>query len=62
MKPRLTKKEMEHMASEAATFAREYGEELSIDLMHYDKTLHKEDLKILLAYTQRKLLKQGELH
>ena len=53
---------MEHMASEAAIFAKEYGEETAIDLMHYDKTLHKEDLKILIAYTQRKLNKQEELH
>ena len=62
MRDRLTKEDMERIASEAAIFAKEYGEETAIDLMHYDKTLHKEDLKILIAYTQRKLHKQEELH
>ena len=61
MRDRLTRDEMERMASEAAIFAKEYGEETAIDLMHYDKTLHKEDLKILIAYTQRKLITE-ELH
>ena len=62
VRDRLTRDEMERMASDAALFAKEYGEETAIDLMHYDKTLHKEDLKILIAYTQRKLNKQEELH
>jgi len=61
MKPRLTEDEMEHMASEAAIFAKEYGEAMSLEIMRYDKTLHTEDLKILIAYTQRKLITE-ELH
>tara|TARA_R110000787_G_scaffold5761_2_gene20740 strand:- start:29731 stop:29919 length:189 start_codon:yes stop_codon:yes gene_type:complete len=62
MKSRLTIGEIEQLAQEACIFAKEYGEVIALDAMKYDSTLHKEDLKLLMAYTQRKLLKQEELH